>query len=187
MSWSSGIPSVTSERPPSAAEPGRGGVDARPSAWVPATGRPGGLVQFERGDLLVYLFASTGYLVLFLLLLSISAFDQLGAGGRAETELLTLRNAVLGLGWLGMGAAGLSLWVIPTISGISVRPRGLIRAHLVSSNTLLLLYVVTDLALGEKSALSNLFLLLAALSFLLLAMPLLLAIALAIGDWRAGL
>lgn len=186
MGWSSGIPSVTYERPQSAPEPGRAGADARPSAWVPATGRPGAMVQFERGDLLVYLFASTGYLVLFLLLISLSAFDQIGAGGRAETELLNLRNAVLGLGWLGMGAAGLSLWVIPTISGISVRPRALIRAHLVGSNTLLVLYVATDLALGESSALPNLLLLLTALSFLLLAMPLLLAIGLAIGDWRAG-
>jgi hypothetical protein len=186
MGWGAGIPTVTSERPGTTPPGARVGAEGRPSAWVPPTGRPGLLAEYDRGAVLLYLFSATGYLVLFVILVVLSAFDQLGSGGRSLAQLLDLRNVVLGLGWLGMGAGGLCLWLLPTISGITVRPQGLVRSHLVVGNLLLILYVLTNLALGESNALVELLLLLAALSYLLLAVPLLLAIGLAIGDWRAG-
>jgi len=186
MGWSAGIPIVTSDRPATTPATGRVGAEGRPSAWVPPTGRPDLVGQYDRGTVLFYLLSATGYLALFLVLVVLSAFDQLGSGGRSLPQLLDLRNAVLGLGWLGMGAGGLSLWLLPTISGVTVRPQGLVRVHLVLGNLLLILYVVTDFALGDGSGLANLCLLLAALSYVLLAVPLLLAIGLAIGDWRAG-
>jgi hypothetical protein len=186
MGWSAGIPSVTSERPAAPPAPGRVGAEGRPSAWVPATGRPGLVGEYDRGTVLLYLFSSTSYLVLFLVLVVLSAFDQLGSAGRSLPQLLDLRNIVLGLGWLGMGSGGLGLWLLPTLSGVAVRPQGLVRGHLVLGNLLLVLFVIADLALGDSSGLANLLLLLVALSYLLLAVPLLLAIGLALGDWRAG-
>ncbi|MCI4335285.1 MAG: hypothetical protein L3K04_06665 [Thermoplasmata archaeon] len=188
MGWSTGIPSVSAtDRSAPSPQPGGSPGGDRPSAWVPSSGQRTGGAEVARGEALVYLLAGAGYLVLFVVLVVVSALDQWGSGSRSLDALLQSRDAVLGLGWVGMFTTGLTVWLLPTLTGIPVRPRPLIRTHLAMANMALVLYLIADLGFGAGSSITNLFLIIAALSYVLIAIPLLRALLLAIGDLRAGL
>ncbi|MCI4364003.1 MAG: hypothetical protein L3K13_06875 [Thermoplasmata archaeon] len=188
MSWSSGIPTVApSERPPESAEAEPGRPRGRPSAWVPPSGHLAAGPDATRVDVLLYLLAGTGFLLLFLILTVLTAFDELGRVAGSLGNLLELREAVLGLGFVGLVTVGFAFWFFPTFSGIPIRPRAALRAHLVLETVSLLGYVVLGLAQGASDPLPTVLLVAAALSYLLVVVPILLAIFLALGNWRAGL
>jgi hypothetical protein len=188
MAWSSGIPTVASAaRPASSTEGETGGPRARPSAWVPPSGQMAPGPDATRGDVLLYLLAGTGFLLVYLLLVILSALEELGRGGSSVATLLELRNVALGLGFVGLVLVGFAFWFFPTFSGIPIRPRAAVRVHLGVETASLAAYVLCGLAYGSASASANLFLIIAAGSYALVTVPILVALYLAIGDWRAGL
>jgi hypothetical protein len=140
-----------------------------------------------RGDVLLYLLAGTGFLLVYLVLVILSAVRELGGSGSSVATLLELRNAVLGLGFVGLVLVGFAFWFFPTFSGIPIRPRAAVRAHLGVETASLVGFVLCGLAFGGASVSANLFLIVAAGSYGLVTVPILIALYLAIGDWRAGL
>jgi hypothetical protein len=187
MAWSSGIPTVAPpDRPPESTEPEPGRSRGRPSAWVPPSGQLAAGPDATKVDVLLYLLAGTGFLLLYLLLIVLSALEDLGRFGTGLAGFLELRDAVLGLGFVGLVTVGFAFWFFPTFSGIPIRPRAAIRTHLVIEGLALTGFVVAGLALGATATLANLLLIVAAVSYLLVAIPILFALFLALGNWRAG-
>ncbi|MCI4346194.1 MAG: hypothetical protein L3K07_05520 [Thermoplasmata archaeon] len=153
---------------------------------MPPSGQLAAGPDATRVDVLLYLLAGTGFLLLYLLLVVLSALEDLGRFGTGLAGFLELREAVLGLGFVGLVTVGFAFWFFPTFSGIPIRPRAAVRAHLVIETVALTGFVIAGLALGASASFPNLLLIVAAVSYLLVAIPILLALSLALGDWRAG-
>ena len=188
MGWSAGNPDLPAA--PGRPDPVRGGRSHReivpPAAWVPPSARMDReAVQRSRIDALLFLLSGTVYLVLVGVLVVVANLQQMvGSSAPLPSDLGTIRDLLAVLGWLGLWGVGLLLHFLPSQIGLPYRPLRIARLHLVLVQIGLVEFAVAALGWGLGPA-AEVGLLLAGLSYLLFALPLLLVLILAVQDWMA--
>jgi hypothetical protein len=138
-----------------------------------------------RIDTVMLLSTGTAYLLFAALLVLLEAIHAAVTNSTASTSLQDLRGVLVSFGWLGMMAGGFILYFLPLTVGIPYRPAWVARAHLVVANIGLLGYSGAVLVSGNMG-MADVFLALVALSYILFAIPLVLALVIAAQEWRAG-